>query len=151
MADADPILETRQRVDAYLAQHGDDVHPRVQRCVAEALAIDSSRVTSSSQLIPDLGAESLDLLDLVFRLEQEFAIKIPQGGILLAVRDGIEDRFEDRGLLSETALARLRTLMPEVPRESLVPGLRPHQVPELFTPVTFARLVAWRITLPAGA
>jgi acyl carrier protein len=153
MADTSHIREIRDQVDRVMASRYDDIYERTRSCVASALAIDTAKIAPTSSLIGDLGAESLDLLDLVFRLETEFKIKIPQGGIMMVAREGLEDHFEDRGLLSDAALERLRLLMPEAPADRLVTGLRGNDVPGLFTTETFARIVAWRLsaTTPSSA
>src|SRR5262249_1571623 len=109
------------------------------------LAIDAGKVVPGASLIDDLGAESLDFLDLVFRLETEYNVKIPRDGIMLAARDGLGEQFDQTGVLSGPALERRRLLMPEGPPERTVPGLRTHQIPNLFTADTFVRLVAWRL------
>jgi len=113
--------------------------------VADVLAIDPAKVTPDASLIADLGAESLDFLDLVFRLETEYGVKIPRDGIRLAAQDGLADGFDQGGVLTEEALERMRILMPEIPASKLASGLRTHQIPELFTTETFVRLVAWRL------
>lgn len=56
-----------------------DVYPKVREIVADVLVIDEDEVSQNSRLIADLGAESIDFLDLVFQLEKEFKIKIPRG------------------------------------------------------------------------
>ncbi|MEE8382455.1 MAG: acyl carrier protein, partial [Thermodesulfobacteriota bacterium] len=57
------------------------IYEKVKESVVEALGVDEEEVTPDAALFDDLGAESLDLLDIVFRLEKEFGIKIPRGGI----------------------------------------------------------------------
>ena len=57
----------------------DAVYPKVKTIIADVLVLDEKEVTLSSRLIADLGAESIDFLDLVFQLEKEFSIKIPRG------------------------------------------------------------------------
>lgn len=56
-----------------------DVYPKVREIVADVLVIDVEEISLNSRLIADLGAESIDFLDLVFQLEKEFKIKIPRG------------------------------------------------------------------------
>ena len=56
-----------------------EIHPKVARVLAEALGVDEDDVIPSATLQGDLGAESIDFLDIVFRLEREFRIKIPRG------------------------------------------------------------------------
>ena len=145
MADNTQVNQIRQRVDDVLKTRQDQIFSTVRACVADVLAIDPSKVTPDASLITDLGAESLDFLDLVFRLETEYGVKIPRDGIRLAAQDGLADGFDKGGVLTEDALERMRILMPEIPAARLASGLRTHQIPELFTTETFVRLVAWRL------
>src|SRR6202045_5287062 len=112
MADTSQIAQIRERVDRVLATRHDELYERVRACVAEALAIDPAKVVPTASLIEDLGAESLDFLDLVFRLETEYGVKIPRDGILLAARDGLAGGFDERGGLSSDALDRVRLVVP---------------------------------------
>jgi acyl carrier protein len=146
MTDTSQIQQIRDSVDRLLATRHDELFAKIRVCVADVLAIDGAKVVPGASLIDDLGAESLDFLDLVFRLETDYGIKIPRDGILLAARDGLADGFDQGGVLSAEALIRLRVLMPEVPPERIGPGLRTHQIPNLFTAETFVRLVAWRLS-----
>jgi acyl carrier protein len=50
---------------------------RVRRLLAESLRIDESHITTDSRLVPDLGAKSLDILEVILRLEEEFDVEIP--------------------------------------------------------------------------
>jgi len=145
MADNTQVHQLRDRVDEVLKTRQDQIFATVRACVADVLAIDPAKVTPDASLIADLGAESLDFLDLVFRLETEYGVKIPRDGIRLAAQDGLADGFDQGGVLTEDALERMRILMPEIPAAKLASGLRTHQIPELFTTETFVRLVAWRL------
>jgi acyl carrier protein len=145
MADNTQVHQLRERVDEVLKTRQDQIFATVRACVADVLAIDPAKVTPDASLIADLGAESLDFLDLVFRLETEYGVKIPRDGIRLAAQDGLADGFDQGGVLTEDALERMRILMPEIPASKLASGLRTHQIPELFTTETFVRLVAWRL------
>jgi hypothetical protein len=60
-------------------------------------------------------------------------------------QEGLADGFEQAGVLTPAALERLKILMPEVSQARLAPGLKAHQLPNLFTVETFVRLVAWRL------
>jgi acyl carrier protein len=145
MADNTQVHQLRERVDEVLKTRQDQIFATVRACVADVLAIDPAKVTPDASLIADLGAESLDFLDLVFRLETEYGVKIPRDGIRLAAQDGLAEGFDQGGVLTEEALERMRILMPEIPASKLASGLRTHQIPELFTTETFVRLVAWRL------
>jgi acyl carrier protein len=146
MTDNSQVQKVRDGVDAVLAKQHDQLYGKVLACVADVLAIDPTKITPTASLIDDLGAESLDFLDLVFRLETDHKVKIPRDGIRLVAQEGLADGFEQAGVLTPAAIERLRILMPEVPQAKLVPGLRAHQIPNLFTVETFVRLVAWRLS-----
>ncbi|HEX8700925.1 MAG TPA: phosphopantetheine-binding protein [Myxococcaceae bacterium] len=113
----------------------------VRAVVAEALARDVSEVKLESILMEELGAESLDFLDIVFKLERAFDIQITRGEMERAARGTMSDEeFAPSGLISEAGLARLRELMPEAAHR-IKPGLRPAQILSLFSVRTFANLV----------
>ncbi len=119
-----------------------DVWGKVQTAFAEALGLDDDEVELGSKIIEDLDAESLDFLDIAFRLERAFDIKIPRGGIEKAAREGIDDEeYEVDGVLTASALEKLREAMPEIPPENFEEGLRTTEVPELFVVATFYNLV----------
>jgi len=145
-ANAQEVLKIREAADRILARRHDEILHTVQGAIAEVLGREESEVTPTSSLMNDLNAESLDFLDLLFRLESAFGIKIPRGGIQRATQGSLtEAEFQQNGVLTEAALERLRILMPEVDPKRLVPGLTAREIPTLFTPETFTRLVAWRI------
>ena len=70
------------------------VFPKVAETMADALGCDLEQIKPDASLIDDLKAESIDFLDIVFRLERAFKVKIPRGKIV----------EEARGELSETQL-----------------------------------------------
>ncbi len=115
----------------------------VVHCFAEALCLDDDEVRWEARVIDDLGAESLDLLDIAFRLERTFDIKIPRGGVQEEARDELEDGipYEIDGVLTDRGLAALAAIMPEVPAEEIVPGLKSKEIPLLFRVGTFYRIV----------
>ncbi len=113
----------------------------VREVVAEALARDIGEVKLESLLMEELGAESLDFLDIVFKLERAFDIQITRGEMERAARGNMKDEeFAPSGIISEAGLARLRELMPEAAHR-IQPGLRPAQILSLFSVRTFANLV----------
>ena len=145
MTDNSQVQQVRDRIDRVLATKHDELYGKVLACVADVLAIDRAKITPGASLIDDLGAESLDFLDLVFRLETDYRVKIPRDGIRLVAQDGLAEGFERADGVTPEALERLRILMPEVAQARLTTGLRPNQIPNLFTVETFVRLVAWRL------
>jgi acyl carrier protein len=113
----------------------------VRQVVAEALARDPATVRLDSILMDELGAESLDFLDIVFKLERAFGIQITRGEMERAARGTMSDEeFAPGGIISEAGLARLRELMPEA-QGRIQPGLRPVQILSLFSVQTFVNLV----------
>ena len=118
-----------------------DIEALTCRIVAESLGRPESDVKLSSVLMADLGAESLDFLDIVFRLEREFGIQITRGEMEKASRGEMsQEEFAPGGVLSEKGLARLRELMPEA-ADRIKPGLRPNMILTLFSVQTFANMV----------
>ena len=126
-----------------------EVYEKVRTCIADALGLDAEEVGYSSRLIGDLGAESLDFLDIAFRLERAFDIRIPRGGIEAASKEGLAEgeSYEVNGVLTRAALDRLAKYMPEVPPEEFRDGLKVSEVATLFRVGTFCNAV---IRLRAG-
>jgi acyl carrier protein len=121
----------------------DGVFPGVADIVADALAREREEVRLGSRLIADLGAESIDFLDIVFRFEQAFGVRIERGRILDEVRGGMTDEdFHHDGLITPAGLDRLREVLDEVPADSFGPGLRVDDIPLLFTVETLCKVVA---------
>ena len=118
------------------------VFPTVQKTVADALGCDVEDIKIDVSLIEGLDAESIDFLDLIFRLERAFKIKVPRGKIIEDVRGdmAVED-FEQNGLLTEKGLVRLREYLSEIPDERFKPGMRVDAIARLYTPETFCKLV----------
>ena len=70
----------------------DEIYTKVRGVLVEALGVDEEEVTPDATLSGDLGAESIDYLDISFRVEKEFAIKIPKGELF---PDNIQDLLKD--------------------------------------------------------
>jgi acyl carrier protein len=118
------------------------VYPKVARIIADALGVDVEVVKLDVPLIEGLDAESIDFLDLVFRLEREFGVKIPRGQIVEHARgDLTEAEFEQKGLVTDVGLKRLREFLSEVPAERFPSPLKSADIPRLFTPETFCKVV----------
>ena len=118
------------------------VHPRVAAVMADALGCDAEQLGLDVSLIDDLDAESIDFLDMVFRLERAFKVKIPRGKIIEDARGELsEEEFEHKGYLTAPGLARLRTYLSEVPADRFRTPMKVADVPRLFTVETFCRLV----------
>jgi acyl carrier protein len=119
-----------------------DVYPKVRELVAEVLVIDGDEISLNSRLIADLGAESIDFLDLVFQLEKEFKIKIPRGQLEKNARGVLsEDEFEKGGILTPQGVQALQNYLSEVPADHFKPNMKVNEIPMLFTIETFCKLV----------
>jgi acyl carrier protein len=117
------------------------IEDHVRMIVAESLGRKLDDVKLGSVLMGDLDAESLDFLDIVFRIEREFSIEITRGEMERASRgDMSAEEFAPGGVISEAGLTRLRELMPEA-RDRIKPGLRPSTILTLFSVQTFANMV----------
>jgi acyl carrier protein len=115
---------------------------KVKQSIVSALGIEEDEFTLDASLIDDLGAESLDFLDIAFRLEREFGIKIPKRNILeRAAEQYGEELFVKEGILTKEGAALLRTAMPEADATRIKEGLTEEDVGSLFTPRTWVRLV----------
>ena len=129
------------------------VFPTVAETMADALGCDVDDIKLDVSLIEGLDAESIDFLDMVFRLERAFKIKIPRGKIVENARGTLsEAEFEQKGIVTETGLAQLRAYLSEVPAERFGTPMKVKDIPRLFTPETFCKLViaAQRETPAAG-
>jgi acyl carrier protein len=121
-----------------------EIYEKVKESIVEALGVDEEEVTPGAVLFDDLGAESLDLLDIVFRLEKGFGIKIPRGGIQQDLLD--EEGLKEEEVLIDGALTargaeELKKRMPEVDGKRIVEGFRIDDIPMLFTVQTFVNIV----------
>ncbi len=118
------------------------VFPNVAQIVADAIGCELEKVKLESSLIDDLGAESIDFVDIIYRLQRQFKVKLPRGKIVEEARGSVsEGEFEKAGVVSEAGLERLRTFLNEVPAERFKSPLNVADIPRLFTVETFCKLV----------
>ncbi len=120
----------------------ESVYPKVREIIADVLVIDEDEISKDSRLILDLGAESIDFLDLVFQLEKEFGIKIPRGQLEKNARGNLsEAEFEQGGVLTEKGMVALKNYLSEVPAEHFKANMKLNEIPQLFTVGTFCKLI----------
>jgi acyl carrier protein len=118
------------------------IFPKVAETMADALGCDKEKVKPDASLIGDLGAESIDFLDIIFRLERAFKVKIPRGKIVEEARGQLsESEFEKGGVVTEAGVARLKSFLSEVPPERFKTPLKSAEIPKLFTTETFCKMV----------
>ena len=95
-----------------MAMNRDDIFQEVQEVLIDALGVDDDEVTTEATLMGDLGAESIDFLDIVFRLEKAFGIKIPREELFPIESMMNNPQFVNNGKLTEAGLAEMRDKMP---------------------------------------
>lgn len=90
----------------------DEIFNQVQEVLVDALGLDDDEVTAQATLMGDLGAESIDFLDIVFRLEKAFGIKIPRDELFPIENLMSNPEYVNNGKLTETGLAELKNKIP---------------------------------------
>lgn len=114
----------------------DEIFEKVKSTLVDALGLDEDEVTPTSRLKADLGAESIDFLDIVFRLERNFNIKIPRNELFPESLFTADSGFAENGRVTEKGLQELRTRLPHADKETidaLAKDPRVENVEDLFT------------------
>lgn len=118
------------------------VFPTVAETMADALGCDVEDIKQDVSLIEGLDAESIDFLDMVFRLERAFKVKIPRGKIVENARGALtESEFESGGVVTDAGMVQLRAYLSEIPADRFKTPMKAKDIPRLFTPETFCKLV----------
>jgi acyl carrier protein len=124
---------------------GEDVSVRVAQILIEALNVEEHDIRPVATLQGDLGAESIDFLDIVFRLEREFGIKIPRAELFPdAIFQGDPDFVRD-GRVTDRGMAELRSRLPYADLSGFEDDRRIIAVPDLFTVGLLTRYVTWKL------
>ena len=94
-----------------MALSRDEITEKVREAMVDALGVDEDEVTPEARIGGDLGAESIDFLDIVFRLEKAFSIKIPRGDLF---PDNIltSDEYVQDDKLTAKGIEELKARMP---------------------------------------
>ncbi len=123
-----------------------DVDGAVREAVIEALALDDDEVTPESTLMDDLGAESIDLLDILFRIEKSTGVKIEAADLGDYIQGGIpDDVFSDENqIISEKGAEQLHKVMPQADPSELTGKLPADEVIKLFTVQNLTEMVKSR-------
>lgn len=121
------------------------IFAKVQETLAGALGVDPKEVTPQASLTRDLGAESIDFIDIIFRLEKVFDIKIPSGelfpGNLLN-----DDRWVRDGLVTAEGLAELKNRVPYMDIDAFAKEPKVSRLAEYFTVDMVVRYVQDRLS-----
>ena len=119
-----------------------EVFDRLRPLIHEITGVPEERILMGSALVEDLGAESLDLLDLSFLIEETFGVTLGGDEFERQARATMPGgAYERDGLLTEEAIERLREALPEVPPEKLQPGLPKVALPRVLNAAVFVHLI----------
>lgn len=123
-----------------------DVEGAVKEAVVEALALDEDEVTPDSTLMDDLGAESIDLLDILFRIQKSTGVKIEASDLGDYIQGGIpDDEFSDENeIITAVGAAQLHKVMPQTDPSELEGELDANSVITLFTVQNLVDMVETR-------
>ncbi len=127
-----------------MAPSRDELFSKVRDLLTDALGVDDDEVSPGATLQGDLGAESIDFLDIVFRLEKEFSIKIPKGELF---PDDILNNAEyvDGERMTQVGLDTLKTAMPHADFSQFEQDPVIAKMPDLFTVNTIVNYVEGKL------
>lgn len=121
-----------------------DVFEKVQETLVDALGVDDDEVTPDATLTGDLGAESIDFLDIVFRLEKTFDIKIPRGELFPDNILNNPDLVQD-GKLTDAGLTQLKERMPHADFSDFEQDPDINKMAELFKVQTIVNYIMTKV------
>jgi acyl carrier protein len=138
----------RDRRMITMAKTRQEIFEQVKETLVDALGVDEDEVTEEATLTSDLGAESIDFLDIVFRLEKTFDIKIPRGELF---PDEILNNpdFIENGKVTAAGLAKLKASMPHADFTTFEADPDVNKMPELFTVRTIVNYVTSKLSAAA--
>ena len=123
----------------------DEIQARVAGVMVDCLNVDKAEVTPTAALQKDLGAESIDFLDVLFRLEREFGLRIPRGELFPESIFQGDPAFVQGGHVTDEGMAELRSVMPYADLGDFDGDRRLSAVPDLFTVDLIVRYLAWKL------
>ena len=126
-------------------QTQEEIYTKVSATLIEALNVDEDEIKPTSTLQGDLGAESIDFLDIVFRLEREFGIKIPRGELFPESIFQGDPEFVQNGRVTEKGLAELKAKMPFADLREFEKNPEVSQISDLFTVELITRYIEGKL------
>lgn len=126
----------------------EEIYEKITEVLEEALGVDPEEVKPDATLTGDLGAESIDFLDIVFRLEKTFNIKIDQGELF---PDNVAQNPEyvQDGKITDQGLAELQQRLPHADFSNLEEDRSVENVAEVFTVDAVVKFVENKLRQPA--
>ncbi|MBF6451847.1 acyl carrier protein [Nocardia cyriacigeorgica] len=125
----------------------------VREAVAEAVGIEVDEAEPDATVLGELGAESIDLLDILFRIERKVGVKIQAAEIAELLQGELSDEeFEDAdGRITPAGRAQLARALPQLDPSTLPSTLTADQVMTLFTVRNLAEMATARAAMAADA
>lgn len=122
----------------------DEVYEKVQEVLEDALGVDEEEVTKDATLVGDLGAESIDFLDIVFRLEKAFDIKIDQSELF---PDNVlsDPTYVQDGKVTDEGMATLRQRLPHANLDEFEQSRDVEEFSNVFTVDAVVKFVQARV------
>ena len=127
----------------------EEIYEKVSATLVEALNVDEGDIKPTATLQGDLGAESIDFLDIVFRLEREFGIKIPRGELFPESIFQGDPEFVQNGKVTDKGLAELRAKMPFADLSRFEQNPEVSAISDLFTVDMITRYIQGKLGEPS--
>lgn len=122
----------------------DEIYQKVQATLVDALGVDEDDVTPEKTLFNDLGAESIDLLDIVFRLERNFGIKIPRGELF---PENVSDpELTQDGKLTSKGIEEMKQRLPFIDMTEFAANPEVDQLLNLYTVDMLVKYVSSKLS-----
>ena len=127
-----------------MAMSREEVAEKVQEILVDALGVDDDEVTEEATLMGDLGAESIDFLEIVFNLEKVFDIKVPREELFPAELASSEEFVAD-GKLTDAGIDKLKTAMPHLDLGDFESDPDVNKMSDLFTVASIINFVQGKL------
>ena len=128
----------------------DEIYTKVQAVLVDALGVDEEEVTPNAVIRDDLGAESIDFLDIMFRLEKAFNIKIPKGE-LMPENVAQDPNLVSEGVVTPQGIAMLKEKMPHSDFSAFEADPKLDNMSKLFTVNAIVNYVQSKLEQPQTA
>jgi acyl carrier protein len=123
----------------------EEIFAKVRTALVDALGVDDEEVTPEATLTGDLGAESIDFLDIIFRLEKSFDVKIPRGE-LFPENILTDAQYVQDGKVTANGIAELRRRMPFADLDGFAANPKVQEFGKLFTVKTICSYIAHKLS-----
>jgi acyl carrier protein len=129
-----------------MAMSRDEIFEQVKEVLVDALGLDDDEVTKDATLMADLGAESIDFLDIVFRLEKAFGIKVPREELFPAESLMNNSEYVHNGKLTEKGLSEFKAKMPHSDFTEFEADPDVNKIADLFTVDSIVNFVEMKLS-----